>query len=162
MFERRYLLRRPCGNTVLNKYVRMRLICQNNECNTMDCKLRDTTFRKQSIKKVSIPLNKFNDVAVPHHVEMLKKHKGNIQKFQLMGDWNKVHHEQINAARVIRQLKHLLYEMDVLRNQVQNSDLIDFDKLTDNSRRHAQDAIKEYFGKLDMTMIVQTYLFYDI
>lgn len=38
------------------------------------------TASKQPLKRVEIPLNKFNDVAVPHHVDLLKKHKTNIEK----------------------------------------------------------------------------------
>jgi hypothetical protein len=35
---------------------------------------------KQSLKRIEIPLRKFNDVAVPHHVDLLKRHKVNIEK----------------------------------------------------------------------------------
>jgi hypothetical protein len=38
---------------------------------------------KQPLKRVEIPLSKFNDVAVPHHVDLLKKHKSNIEKVKL-------------------------------------------------------------------------------
>ena len=57
-----------------------------------------------------------------------------------------MHHEQINATRQIKQLKALLYEMDTLRSQVQDSDVQQFDRLTDQARKDAQDAIKEYLG----------------
>lgn len=99
---------------------------------------------KQPLKRVEIALNKFNDVAIPHHVDLLKKHKSNIERFQHVGDWAKMHREQINATRLIKQLKALLYEMDMLRNQVQDSDLRKFDELTNSARNTAQDAIKEY------------------
>jgi hypothetical protein len=46
-------------------------------------KLRDRATPKQSLKRVEIPLSKFNDVAVPHHVDLLKKHKINIEKVRL-------------------------------------------------------------------------------
>ncbi|XP_069671492.1 syntaxin-17 [Periplaneta americana] len=102
------------------------------------------TVPKQPLKRVEIPLSKFNDVAVPHHVDLLKKHKSNIEKFQRLGDWDRMHREQINATRLVKQLKALLYEMDILRSQVQDSDLQKFDSLTDQARKNAQDAIKEY------------------
>jgi len=57
-----------------------------------------------------------------------------------------MHHEQINATRLIKQLKALLYEMDTLRSQVQDSDVQQFDRQTDQARKDAQDAIKEYLG----------------
>jgi syntaxin 17 len=58
-----------------------------------------------------------------------------------------MHREQINATRLIKQLKGLIYEIDMLRSQVQDSDLQKFDSLTDQARKDAQDAIKEYLGK---------------
>lgn len=102
------------------------------------------TAFKQPLKRVGIPLSKFNDVAVPHHVDLLKKHKTNIEKFQRLGDWDRMHLEQINATRLIKQLKGLIYEIDMLRSQVQDSDLQKFDCLTDQARKNAQDAIMEY------------------
>jgi len=36
--------------------------------------------------------------------------------------------------------------MDTLRSQVQDSDVQQFDQLTDQARKDAQDAIKEYLG----------------
>jgi hypothetical protein len=45
--------------------------------------LRVGATPKQSLKRVEIPLIKFNDVAVPHHVDLLKRHKVNIEKVRL-------------------------------------------------------------------------------
>jgi hypothetical protein len=42
--------------------------------------LRVTATPKQSFKRVEIPLSKFRDVAVPYHIDLLKKHKVNIEK----------------------------------------------------------------------------------
>ncbi|XP_021916917.1 syntaxin-17 isoform X2 [Zootermopsis nevadensis] len=67
-----------------------------------------------------------------------------LAKFQQLGDWDRMHCEQINATRLIKQLKALIYEMDMLRSQVQDSDLQKFDTLTDRARKNAQDAIKDY------------------
>lgn len=58
-----------------------------------------------------------------------------------------VRKEQINAARLTKQLEQLLYEMDTLRSQVQDQDIDKFDKLTCNSRASTIAAIKEYLGK---------------
>jgi hypothetical protein len=58
-----------------------------------------------------------------------------------------MHLEQINATRLIKQLKGLIYEIDMLRSQVHDSDLQKFDCLTDEARKNAEDAIKEYLGK---------------
>jgi len=38
---------------------------------------------KQSLKRVEMPLSKFRDVAVPYHIDLLKKHKANIEKVRL-------------------------------------------------------------------------------
>jgi syntaxin 17 len=58
-----------------------------------------------------------------------------------------MHLEQVNATRLIKQMKGLIYEIDMLRSQVQDSDLQKFDSLTEQARKNAQDAIKEYLGK---------------
>ena len=50
--------------------------------------------------------------------------------------------------RVVKQLKQLLYEMDMLRNQVLDSDIIIFDKLTKKSRINTIAAIDAYLGKI--------------
>jgi hypothetical protein len=41
------------------------------------------TTPKQSLKRVEIPLSNFKDVAVPYHIDLLKKYKVNIEKVRL-------------------------------------------------------------------------------
>ena len=45
--------------------------------------LRVGATPKQSLKRVEIPISKFRDVAVPYHIDLLKKHKVNIEKVRL-------------------------------------------------------------------------------
>lgn len=52
----------------------------------------------------------------------------------------------MNVARIIKQLKELLYQMDTLRAQVLDSDINQFDKLTANARTSIMNAVKEYMG----------------
>lgn len=40
----------------------------------------DRELAKKPIRYLEIPINKFNDEAIPHHLEQLKKHKNNIKK----------------------------------------------------------------------------------
>lgn len=44
------------------------------------------------------------------------------------------------------QLRHLLGEMEVLRQRVTDTDLDKFDRLTEKSRQLTMKAIKEYIG----------------
>lgn len=99
---------------------------------------------KRPLKWVEVPLYKFNEVAVPHHVDLLNRHRENIEKFQLRGEWDKAHREQINATRVVKQLKDLLMEIDSLRAQVLDADLDQFDKQTEKSRQITVNSIKSY------------------
>lgn len=128
---------------------------------------------KLTFKRVEIPLSKFNNVAIPHHLELLKKHKHNIImvrnyllsllkfvlihcilyyllilfiQYQKQHEWDRVRIEQNNASRLIKQLKQLLYEMDMLRSQVQDSDLDKFDANTIKSRQTVQNVITDYLG----------------
>lgn len=100
-----------------------------------------------SIKQAALSIQKFNATGIPHHLGLLKNHKSNIEKCLALGDWDKVKKEEINATRVVRQLKNLMLEMDVLRGRVAEHDLDQFDELTLPGRQKAKEAIKEYLGK---------------
>ncbi|XP_003705674.1 syntaxin 17 [Megachile rotundata] len=98
---------------------------------------------KQPIRRLEIQINNFN-VAIPHHVGLLKRHKSNIEKYQAQHDWEKMYREHMNVSRIVKQLKELLYQMDTLRAQVLDSDIEQFDKLTGNARSSIMNAVKEY------------------
>jgi hypothetical protein len=63
-------------------------------------KLRVRATPKQSLKRVEIPLSKFRDVAVPYHIDLLKKHKVNIEKvrFALYSTFISSHCFEINIG----------------------------------------------------------------
>lgn len=100
-----------------------------------------------TIKQAEISINKFNEIGIPHHLSLLKKHKSNIEKSLALSDWDKVKKEEINATRVIKQLKNLMLEMDILRGKVEEINLDKFDELTSVGRKKVKGAIKEYFGE---------------
>lgn len=101
-----------------------------------------------TMKQAEISIKKFNEIGIPHHLGLLKNHKSNIEKCLALGDWDKVKKEEINATRVIKQLKNLMLEMDILRGKVTENDLDRFDEQTMISRKKVKEAIKEYLGKL--------------
>ncbi|XP_074101450.1 syntaxin 17 [Cotesia typhae] len=105
--------------------------------------MSESSTIKQPIRRLEIPISKF-DVAIPHHLDLLRRHKNNIKNYQRDKDWAKVHKEQTNALRLVKQLEQLLYEMDTLRGQVEDNDIDKFDKLTHNSRYSTINAIQEY------------------
>ncbi|XP_076649139.1 syntaxin 17 [Halictus rubicundus] len=98
---------------------------------------------KQPIRRLEIQINNFN-VAIPHHVDLLKRHKVNILKYQAQHDWVKLNKEQINVSRLVKQLKELLYQMETLRSQVLDCDIEQFDKRVSNARKSLMSAIEEY------------------
>lgn len=98
---------------------------------------------KQPIRRLEIQINNFN-VAIPHHVDLLKRHKNNITKYLAQQDWEKVHKEHVNVSRIVKQLKELLYQMDTLRGQVLDADINQFDKLTSSARSSIMDGVKDY------------------
>lgn len=99
---------------------------------------------KQPIRRLEIQINNFN-VAIPHHVDLLQRHKANILKYQAQHDWVKLNKEQINVSRLVKQLKELLYQMETLRSQVLDCDIEQFDKRVSNARKSLMSAIEEYF-----------------
>lgn len=69
-----------------------------------------------------------------------------IFQYEQSGDLTKVKAEQAHARRVSSQLRTLLRDLELLRAQVQDSDLIAFDKLTQRSRDQTLKAIMDYLG----------------
>ncbi|KMQ88129.1 syntaxin-17 isoform x2 [Lasius niger] len=111
---------------------------------------------KQPIRRLEIQISNFN-VAIPHHVDLLKRHKNNIKKYQNQHDWERVRKEHINVSRIIKQLKELLYQMETLRAQVLDVDIDKFDKLTTHARTSIMRAIEEYLEmELDPSKLSST------
>lgn len=133
--------------------------------------LSESITIKQPIRRLEIQINNFN-VAIPHHVNLLKRHKNNIKKvsiytnfftfkaffmcvckqiislqYQNQHDWERMRKEHINVSRIIKQLKELLYQMETLRAQVLDVDIDKFDKLTTHARTSIMCTIEEYLGK---------------
>lgn len=99
---------------------------------------------KIPLKRAELSAKKFNEVGIPHHLGLLKNHKSNIEKSLALGDWTKIKKEEINAMRVIKQLKNLLLEMDALRSKINDNEVEKFDQLILSGREKAMQGIKEY------------------
>lgn len=111
-----------------------------------------------SIKQAEISVKKFNEVGIPHHLGLLKNHKSNIEKSLALANWDKVKKEEINATRVIKQLKNLILEMDILRGRVAEYDLDKFDELTLIGRTKAKEAIQDFIGTLQFIVCFCSYI----
>ncbi|XP_037045429.1 syntaxin-17 [Bradysia coprophila] len=96
------------------------------------------------LKRAEISIQKFNDVGIPHHRSLLRNHKSNIKKCLALSDWDKIQKEEINATRVVKQLKTLLMEMDSLRSKLVREDVKKFDELIWKSRQSAMEEMKSY------------------
>lgn len=77
-----------------------------------------------------------------HHFTRL----GNIRKSLALGDWDKIKREEINATRVVKQLKNLLIEMDILRGKLHHEDVDDFDRLIKQKKMDAMTEMKSFLG----------------
>ncbi|XP_063898489.1 uncharacterized protein LOC110383297 isoform X2 [Helicoverpa armigera] len=99
---------------------------------------------KLPLKRVEFSLNKFNEVAIPHHLDLLRQHKANIIKYSAEGAWTRARGEQTHARRVAAQLRALLAELDALRRRVRAADLPRFDARTQRSRDTTLRAIVDY------------------
>lgn len=83
-------------------------------------------------------------VVIPLHVELLNKHKSNIEKFSELKEWRQVHREQINATRTVEQLKSDMWSLDLLRHQVLDEDLVEFDKRTKKTQDTVMEAVRSF------------------
>ncbi|XP_028031758.1 syntaxin-17 isoform X1 [Bombyx mandarina] len=104
---------------------------------------------KLPLKRVEFSLTKFNEVAIPHHLDLLRQHKANIIKYEEGGEYARVRSEQTHARRVASQLRALLGELEALRRRVRVDDLPRFDALTRSSRDNTLKAIMDYLGIIE-------------
>ncbi|XP_026745414.1 uncharacterized protein LOC113506778 isoform X1 [Trichoplusia ni] len=104
---------------------------------------------KLPLKRVEISLTKFNEVAIPHHLDLLRQHKANIIKYEEQGQYTAARAEQSAARRVAGQLRALLLEMDALRRRVREPDRARFDTLTQRARDTTLRAIVDYLGLIE-------------
>ncbi|KAF2899762.1 hypothetical protein ILUMI_06425 [Ignelater luminosus] len=104
----------------------------------------NTAIVKQPFKLIEIPLNKFRDEAVPHHQRVFETHKNNIHKHISSNNVEQIKWEIKDKKRIIRQLKDLMYELDTLRTQVEDSDLAKFDSKTLSLRKTILELISSY------------------
>ncbi|XP_032524562.2 uncharacterized protein LOC116775709 isoform X2 [Danaus plexippus] len=107
---------------------------------------------KLPLKRVELSLTKFNEVAIPHHLNLLRQHKANIIKYEEACDYARVRSEQTHARRVASQLRTLLGELDSLRRQVRAEDVAEFDGRTQRSRDLTLRAIMDYLESSPMCM----------
>lgn len=98
---------------------------------------------KISLKLAEISIQKFNQT-IPQYLNLLKNHKCNIEKAFQLKDWDRIKREQINATRVIKQMKFLILEIDKVRSRVRDDELDRFDEGTDGAKKTALAGMGEY------------------
>nr|XP_029725669.1 LOW QUALITY PROTEIN: syntaxin-17-like [Aedes albopictus] len=103
----------------------------------------DDNGDKIGLKLAEISIHKFNQT-IPQYLNLLKNHKCNIEKASSLKDWDRIKREQINATRVIKQMKYLILEIDKVRSRVRQGDLERFDEAIDGAKKQAFAAMGEY------------------
>lgn len=96
-----------------------------------------------ALKLAEISIQKFNQT-IPQYLNLLKNHKCNIEKAGSLKDWDRIKREQINATRVIKQMKYLILEIDKVRSKVREGDLERFDDAIDGAKKQAAGGMGEY------------------
>ncbi|GAB6020569.1 hypothetical protein CHUAL_003249 [Chamberlinius hualienensis] len=109
---------------------------------------------KQSLHRLESSINKCTNIVIPLHLDLLRKHAGNIKKYQQLKEWSKVRQEQINATRTVEQLKADLWSLDLLRNQVIDDDLAAFNKIAEKSQAAVSAMIQEFLAIANETKSV--------
>ncbi|EFA00762.1 syntaxin-17 [Tribolium castaneum] len=95
----------------------------------------NTSVTKQPLKLIEVPLNKFSEEVIPHHQNIFEQHKTLVLKLISQNNGQRVRQEVKNKKRIVKQLKDLMYELDTLRAQVEDSDLDKFDTKTLSFRK---------------------------
>ncbi|XP_023347470.1 uncharacterized protein LOC111716265 [Eurytemora carolleeae] len=90
-------------------------------------------------------LNKFTDIALPFHLNLIDNHRNNIVQLQQNGGGlEKLRAEVEAASRAVRQLGSLLFEMEVLKSYLETgADILYFDLRVEPAKKTAYHAIQE-------------------
>ncbi|KAH6946132.1 hypothetical protein HPB50_011770 [Hyalomma asiaticum] len=65
---------------------------------------------------------------------------------QKLKQWDKLHDEQIKASLTVQQLKAVLYELETLSNQVNPSDLQQFEHLVRPASQATLEQVRSFTG----------------
>lgn len=106
----------------------------------------DEESEKIPLKLAQISIDKFNQ-AIPQYLAVLLNHKCNIEKAGSLHQWEKVKREQLNAARILKQIKSTLMEIDQVRMRVRTVDHDKFDAAIEPTKKSAFNSMAEYIGK---------------
>ncbi|XP_059475396.1 syntaxin-17 [Neocloeon triangulifer] len=100
--------------------------------------------QKKSLKWLEVPLGKFSEAATLH-ARQLNTHRTNVLKLERDDRWEAAHKEYVEAARVVQQLRSLVFELDSLRAQLTDErDLEEFSKRTKRSTDEIKKAIQTF------------------
>ncbi|ETN59584.1 Syntaxin 17 [Anopheles darlingi] len=105
----------------------------------------DEESEKIPLKLAQISIDKFNQ-AIPQYLAVLLNHKCNIEKAGSLHQWEKVKREQLNAARILKQIKSTLMEIDQVRMRVRTSDHDKFDAAIEPTKKSAFNSMAEYIA----------------
>ncbi|XP_017559507.1 syntaxin-17 [Pygocentrus nattereri] len=96
------------------------------------------------LRRLEPPIQKFIKVVIPTDLERLHQHQHNIEKFQRIGQWDRLHQEHINASRTVQQLRSNLKEMEKLCGRVRSTDAPALEKLVQPVRERASAAAQNF------------------
>lgn len=99
---------------------------------------------KFPLRRVKLAVHRITKVAIPHHLDILSKQRNIIEKCQKLKQWDKLHDEQIKASLTVQQLKAVLYELETLSNQVNPSDLQQFERLVRPASQATLEQVRSF------------------
>ncbi|XP_018541676.1 syntaxin-17 [Lates calcarifer] len=99
---------------------------------------------KLTLRRLEAPIHKFIKVALPTDLERLQKHHNNILKYQHSQQWDRLHHEHINASRTVQQLRANIREMEKLCTRVRAEDTNALEALVKPVRDRASAAAQDF------------------
>uniref|UniRef100_A0A182PHQ4 t-SNARE coiled-coil homology domain-containing protein n=1 Tax=Anopheles epiroticus TaxID=199890 RepID=A0A182PHQ4_9DIPT len=100
---------------------------------------------KIPLKLAQISIDKFNQT-IPQYLTVLRNHKCNIEKAGSLNDWEKVKREQLNATRIVKQIRFMLVEIDKVRQRLRATDYERFDEGIEATKKDAFNSMAEYMA----------------
>ncbi|XP_078279708.1 syntaxin-17 isoform X2 [Rhinoraja longicauda] len=99
---------------------------------------------KLRYRRLEPTIQKFVKVAIPTDLERLQKHQINIEKYQRISHWDKLHQEHINASRTVQQLQANMREMETICLRVRDEDSETLEKIISPAKERAAAAVEEF------------------
>ncbi|KAK6165855.1 hypothetical protein SNE40_022684 [Patella caerulea] len=102
-----------------------------------------TSFERQSSYGAARSVKKFGNLT-EMNLELLNRHRNNIERLSNQQKWTLLNKEQINASSTVQQVKVNIIELEKVRSLINDKDLHKFDAFTEEVKLKAIKTVEDF------------------